>query len=106
MDQKLREFEIYSDKTISVENVEKAVKNELEGPRALLGYRTMQKKLRPVWNLRVPRDLVHDVMYCVDPESLEAWAPIAKKKKRKGNFSLPGPDMVHSLDSYSKLMRY
>ena len=32
MDQKLREFEIYSDKTISVENVEKAVKNELEGP--------------------------------------------------------------------------
>lgn len=41
LDQKLREFEIYSDKTISVENVEKAVKNELEGPRALLGYRTM-----------------------------------------------------------------
>ena len=98
----MREFEIYSDKTISVENVEKAVKNELESPRALLGYRTMQKKLRPVWNLRVPRDLVHDVMYRVDPESLEARATIAKKKKR----SSPGSDMVHLLDSYGKLMGY
>ena len=45
MNRRLREFEIYySDKTISVENVENAV--ELEGPDAPLGNRAMQKKLR------------------------------------------------------------
>ena len=39
---RLRQFEIcYSDKTISVENVGNAVKVELEGPGALLGYLAM-----------------------------------------------------------------
>ena len=58
MDGILREFKIYySDKTISVENVENVVIVELESPGALLGYRAMQKKLIQVWNLRVPRDL-------------------------------------------------
>ena len=64
----------------------------------------MQKKLRQVWNLRLSRDLVHDVMYCVDPESLEARAPGAKKKKRKGNFSSSGSGMVYSLNIYNKLI--
>ena len=106
LDRRLREFEIYySDKTISVENVENAVKVELEGPGALLGYRTMRKTLRQVWNLRVPQDLVQDVMYCVDPKALETRALGAKTKKRKGNFSSPGPAMLRSLDGH-KFMGY
>ena len=43
-----------SDKTISNENVKNAVKVELEDPGA------------PLDSCAVPRDLVHDVMYCVD----------------------------------------
>ena len=84
LDRRLRGFDIYySDRTIPVENVEHEFKVELEGPGVLLGYRAMQKKLRQVWNLRAPpRDLVHDVMYCVDQEALEACAPGTKKKKK------------------------
>lgn len=48
----MKKFKIYySEKTVSVANVEDAVKVELEGPDALLGYRVMQKKLRQVCNL-------------------------------------------------------
>ena len=79
----MKGFEIYySDKNISVENVKKAVKVEFEGTDALLGYRAIQKKLRQVGNIRVSRrDLVHNMMYCVDPETLEARAPGRKKKQ-------------------------
>ena len=79
----MKGFEIYySDKNISVENVKKAVKVEFEGTDALLGYRAIQKKLRQVGNIRVSRrDLVHNMMYCVDPETLEARAPGRKKTR-------------------------
>ena len=50
----------------------------------------MQKKLRQGWNLRVPRDLFHDVMYCIDQKALEDRAPGAKKKERKVNLSSHG----------------
>ena len=46
LDRRLREFEIYfSEKSISVGNVENAVIGGLEGLAALLGYRAMQKGL-------------------------------------------------------------
>ena len=51
-----------------------AVANELEGPGKLLGYRAMQKKIRQVHDLNVPRDHMHAVMYDVDPEVLEGCA--------------------------------
>ena len=79
----MKGFEIYySDKNISVENVKKAVKVEFESTDALLGYGAIQKKLRQVGNIRVSRrDLVHNMMYCVDPETLEARAPGRKKNR-------------------------
>ena len=51
-----------------IEEVETAVREEIEGPGQLLGYRAMHKKLREQHNLAVPRDLVHDVMGLVNPE--------------------------------------
>jgi hypothetical protein len=50
-----------------IEEVETAVREEIEGPGQFLGYRAMQRKLREQHNLAVPRDLVHDVMGYVDP---------------------------------------
>ena len=42
-------------------------------------------------------------MYGLDPEGLEARGGIgAKKKRKKGNFSLKGPNFVHSLDGHAK----
>lgn len=53
----------YNDRDVSVKDVRKAEANELDGPWKLLGYRAMQKKVRQKYELNVPRDLVHAVIY-------------------------------------------
>ena len=67
-----------------IEEVETAVREEIEGPGQLLGYRAMHKKLREQHNLAVPRDLVHDVMGLVNPEGLQRRGDVGKKKRRRG----------------------
>ena len=67
-----------------IEEVETAVREEIEGPGQLLGYRAMHKKLREQHNLAVLRDLVHDVMGLVDPEGLQRRGDVGKKKRRRG----------------------
>ena len=49
----------------NIEEVTKAVREELEGPDQYLGYRAMQRKLREQHKLAVPRNLVYDVMSLV-----------------------------------------
>ena len=84
LDRRLQYFEIhYTDIDTTVEQVEDAVKLKMEGPGKLLGYRAMQKKLRQVHGLRVPRDFVHAVMYNVDPDALEERASSLLQEKEK-----------------------
>jgi len=54
-----------------VKDVKQAVAEELDGPGKLLGYRAMQKKIRQQYDLNVPRELVHAVMYDLHPEANE-----------------------------------
>ncbi len=55
LDRRLRAFDIYyTDKGISVEQIQDAVRKELDGPGQLLGYRAMQNKLRQEHGLNVP----------------------------------------------------
>ena len=99
LDRRLRYFDIrYTDTDVAVDDVEEAVTREMDGPGRLLGYRAMQKKLRQVHELRVPRDLVHAVMYNMDP------VPCFKKKQKKRHFTTRGTNWVHSLDGHDKLM--
>ena len=103
LDRRLRHFEIYyHDHTVSIDQVKGAVKEELQGPGKLLGYRAMQQKLRKCHDLLVPRDLVHAAMFDQDPIGLERRAPMFKAKKQKGNFTTLGPNWVHSLDGMIK----
>ena len=67
-----------------VEDVENAVREEMEGPGQLLGYRAMHHKIREQHQLHVPRNLVHDVMTLVDPEGLERRGNVGIKKRRRG----------------------
>ena len=67
-----------------IEEVETAVREEIEGLGQLLGYRAMHKKLREQHNLAVPRDLVQDVMGLVDPEGLQRRGDVGKKKRCRG----------------------
>ena len=107
LDRRLREFDIhFSDSRISVDEVKEGVKNGLDGPGCLLGYRAMQNKLRQEYKLNVPRDLVHDVMFDLDPDGLAARCPTKRNKKVKGQFTTKGVNWVHSMDGHDKLMGY
>ena len=107
LDRRLHHFQIcHTDRNVTVDEVEAAVKKELEGPGKLLGYRALHKKIRQVYDLNVPRDLVYAVMYNVDADALEERAPQLKNKKPKGHFTSPGPNYVHSLDGHDKLMGF
>ena len=88
LDRRLRHFNIYyTDNNVSVDDVKAAVQKEMEGPGILLGYRAMQNKVRQKHGLKVPRDLVHNVMYDeLCPEELEKRR-LGNKKKAKGHFT-------------------
>ena len=107
LDRRLEYFSIrYTDCNVELGEIETAVRQEMDGPGKLLGYRALHKKLRQVHELNVPRDVVYAVMYSVDPVALEERAPRFKKKKPKSNFTSRGSNWVHSLDGHDKLMGY
>ena len=69
LDRRLRWFDIYrTDPTVTEEALRTAVTEELDGPGKLLGYRAMTNKIRQEHNLKVPRRVVHAMMYDVNPE--------------------------------------
>ena len=106
LDRRLQYFDIsYTDQNITIDQLQTAVRKEMEGPGKLLGYRALHNKIRQVHDLKVPRDLVYAAMYDVYPDVLEQIAPQFKKKP-KGHFCSPGPNFVHSLDGHDKLMCY
>jgi hypothetical protein len=73
LSRRLQHFDIkYTNYSIELEDVKKAVKKELDGPGVLLGYRAMQQKVREVHGLDASRDLVYAVMGEADPERLKA----------------------------------
>ena len=61
----------YTDYSVDIDEVREAVEKEMKGPGRLLGYRSLHKKVREVHGLKVPRNLVYDVMANVNPEGLE-----------------------------------
>ena len=108
LDRRMREFGIYrTDKTVTEEDLRTAVQKELDGPGKLLGYRAMTNKIRQEHNLKVPRRIVHDMMYDLDAEGLEERRFSNRNKPRvKGRFTTAGPNWVHSLDGHAKLMGF
>ena len=72
LDRRLSYFKIkYIDENVRVDDVREAVGKELEGPGKLLGYRAMTQK----HDMKVQRDLVHNVMYDLDAEGLKRRNP-------------------------------
>jgi len=81
----------------NIEEVTKAVQEEMEGPGQYLEYRAMQRKLRDQHKLAVPCNLVYDVMSVVDLESLKRRANVGLKKRRRGATG-PFTSLVMSLE--------
>ena len=60
---RLRHFGIhYIDSNTPLEVAREAVKKELDGPGAMLGYRAMTLKIQQKYDVKVPRALVYDFM--------------------------------------------
>ena len=107
VDRRLRHFGIYyTDHNVDVEDVQQAVAKELDGPGKLLGYPATHKKVRQVHHLNVPRKLVNEVMYDLDPEGLEARALATNRPRVRGNFTTKGVNWVHAMDGHAKLMGF
>ena len=66
----------------------------------------MNQKLRTEHDIKVPRNVVYNVMTEVDPDGLKKRSVINKKKKRDQVFKSDGPDFVWSLDGHDKLCGY
>jgi len=107
LDRRLRNFSIYyTDKTVSFQEAQDTILKELNGPGRLLGYRAMHIKLRQKYNLKLPRDVVYDLMTENDPDGLNDRRPGFKKKKKKKHFITKGPNWVLSVDGHDKLMGF
>ena len=101
LDRRLNHFNIrYIDRNVPL------VRKELNGPGAMLGYRAMTQKMRQKYELKVPRALVHNLMFELDPDGLARRASGAKKRKAKGHFVILGPNWTYSLDGHDKMMGY
>ena len=65
-----------------MDHVEEAVREEMDGPGRLLGYRTLHKKVRKVHGLKVPWNLVYAMMENVDSSGLEERGGVGQPKRR------------------------
>ena len=107
LDRGLRHYRIrYINYNVKIDEGRTAVKEELEGPGHLLGYRAMMQKIRQQHNLKVPRQFVHTVMQEIDDKGLHNRQPGAKKKEPKGHFVTVGPNWTYSMDGHDKLMGF
>ena len=96
----------YINKDLTVDDVKNVVKIELEGPGKLLGYRALNQKIRTEHHICVPRNLIADILFEMDPEGVAARDVKRKNKKPKMPFTSDGPGWTYSLDGHDKLMGF
>ena len=84
LSRRMRHFGIkYVNYNTDLEEVRQAIQTELDGPGKLLGYRTMQRKVRENHGLAVPRGLVYDVMTEINPEGLQQRGGVGQTRRNK-----------------------
>ena len=107
LDRPLRHFGIlYVNRTTPLGEVIDAVQAELRGGWQRLGYRSMNLKLRNEHNIFLPRKLVSDIMWDLDPQGVEARKLRKKKRSMKKPFICDGPNWLSSLNGHDKMMGF
>ena len=89
-----------------VHQVKEVVRKELTWPGKCLGYQAMTQKLRTQHGMKIPRYLIHNVFFDLDPEGPADRSLQAKKRKQKELFTSKGPLWVVSVDGHVKLCGY
>ena len=107
LDRRLRHFGVrYIKRNTPVADVVNAVQMELQGVGQKLGYRNMNLKLRTEHNICVPRKLVGEIMWELDPDGVQSRNVWKKKNLPKRPFLCDGPNWLFSLDGHDKMMGY
>ena len=82
LNRRLSYFKIrYNDYDTDLNELENAVRQEMDGPGALLVYRALHKKIREVHGLKVPRNMVYDMMYMVDPTGFDERGNVGRLRR-------------------------
>ena len=63
--------------------MKKAVEKGKGAPGYFPGYRALHKKIREVFNLHVPRNVVYKVMADVNPQGLEDRGRVRQRKRAR-----------------------
>ena len=83
----------------NVESVREAMKNIVDGPGCLRGYRSVWHSLQ-LLGMRVPRIVVQELLREIDPEGTEIRKAHRLKRRIYHN---PGPNYAWHCDGYDKL---
>ena len=81
-------------------NIRHCIQQELDGSGGLLGYRAMWRKLHFKYGINVPRSVVQDLLFELDPEGCNARRVHRLKRREYLN---PGPNHCWHSDGYDKL---
>ena len=83
--------------------IREIIRNEIQGPGSLLGYRGMQNRLRTTYGVQVPRDFVMLTLKELDPEGT---AERKSRRLKRQKYHSSGPDAIWHIDGYDKLKPY
>ena len=86
-----------------IEDLEEAViviLEELQGSGNCLGYKSLWRRLRDSYKLKIKRDTVLHILHVVDPEGIEERSRYRLKRRL---YSVAGSCFIWHLDGYDKL---
>ena len=87
-------------------DVVNAVHMEFQGVGQKLGYQNMKLKLRTEDNIFLPKKLVEEIMWELDPDEVQSQKVWKKKTLPERPFACDGPKWHCSLDVHGKMMGY
>ena len=98
---RLSQYNLKRNKTeVDLSDVERLIRNELDGPGSISGYRGMWHTLRVKYGLCIPREAVASLLRRLDP------AGVAERKRHKlkrRKYTSPGPNYCWHVDGNDKL---
>ena len=85
---------------INLPAVEKLIRDEMDGPGGICGYRAVWHMLRIKYGLFVPRQEVESLIRTIDPAGVEERKRHRLKRRK---YESPGPNYCWHVDGYDKL---
>lgn len=87
----------------STEEIVAAILLELKGSATNFGYRSMWKRLKRVYKLKVKQKTVMKALKIIDPEGVEGRS---RYKLKRRIYNVPGPNYIWHADNHDKLKRF